>query len=169
MVHIEGVARPDAGEAEVALTVPVPRRTVWAALTEPARLATWLGRVEGSLTDPAGFVVRHDAETASRHRVTHRREQDSWALTWDFPEEPPSAVAFALTGEPEGPTTVTVLHAGLADAVGYAAGWHRHLELLGAHLLGAPAPGDFWDGHDVLVARYRPVDRSGREQRTSGD
>ncbi len=59
---------------------------------------------------------------------------------------------------------LSTIPSGRADAGGgsvhlvvpYAAGWHRHLEFLAAHLDGHDRPwSQFWAGYDDLAARYR--------------
>ena len=59
---------------------------------------------------------------------------------------------------PRGPgaTILDRQHDDLDDPAAYAAGWHRHLDFLAAHLAGQDLSfGDFWTGYDALVARYR--------------
>ncbi len=54
-----------------------------------------------------------------------------------------------------GTATLTVHHEDVEDAVSYAAGWHRHLQYLEAHLRGGDLPvDDFWSGYDDLVELY---------------
>ena len=128
---------------------------VWFALTRPEDLVAWLGRVEDGLPAPATrFALWHDATTCSHHTVVDWQPERLLGLTWDFPEEAESAVRFALEAAGDG-TRLTVVHEELADPVAYAAGWHRHLEYLAAHLTGTDRPfEDFWDGYETLVERY---------------
>jgi hypothetical protein len=87
------------------------------------------------------------------------RWQPGWvmAMTWDFPDDATSgtsAVSFALAARADR-TLVRIEHDGLTEPAGYAAGWHRHLEYLAAHLDGTDKPfEDFWDGYDALQAQY---------------
>lgn len=49
-----------------------------------------------------------------------------------------------------------MLDEGLQDPWPYAAGWHRHLDHLRAHLSGQNLPMQgFWDGYDELLRLYR--------------
>ena len=132
-----------------------PPAQVWQALTQPDELTAWLGQVQDGRPAPhARFALRHDATTCSHHGVIGWEPEQLLALTWDFPEEEQSRVSFALAPQGAG-TRITVAHQDLADPAAYAAGWHRHLEYLAAHLTGADRPfADFWDGYDALVQRY---------------
>jgi len=128
---------------------------VWAALTQPGELTAWLGRVQDGSPGPGTrFALWHDETTCSHHAVTSWQPERLLGLTWDFPDEAESALRFEL--ESSGPgTRLTVVHEDLADPVAYAAGWHRHLEYLAAHVSGADRPfEDFWDGYETLVERY---------------
>jgi len=153
--HLLGAADPRVGRVRLTRSLPADRRTVWTALTDPERLAAWLGRLDGSL-DRLGSRVRiwHEESVRSGHTVLEWSPQQSLALTWEFPDEPDSTVRFELSAG--SPTNVTVTHEGLTEPAEYAAGWHRHLDYLEAHLAGADLPwADYWTGYDDLVARHR--------------
>lgn len=129
---------------------------VWRALTDPEQAMTWLGRMSPA---PSGrgsiFEVWHDDRVRSRHEVLQWQPERSLRITWEFPDETTSDVTFFL--EDRGPQTeVIVCHENLDDPVSYAAGWHRHLEYLDAHLRGNDGDlADFWEGYPDLLARYR--------------
>ena len=144
-----------AGSVHLSVHLAAPPRQVWRALTEPDELATWLGRVQDGLPAPrAGFALQHDEATRSHHVVTDWEPERLLSLTWDFPEEAPSRLALALAPQGAG-TRLVLTHRDLADPVAYAAGWHRHLEHLAAHLAGTDGPWEhFWDGYEALVQRY---------------
>jgi uncharacterized protein YndB with AHSA1/START domain len=149
-----GEANLERGSVALELAVPSTPDEVWTALTEPDHLSHWLGRAEGQPSREARFALWHDDTTRSTHTVT--RWQPGWllAMTWDLPDEGTSSVSFGLAAR-EDRTLVALEHDGLTAPAGYAAGWHRHLEYLAAHLDGADLPLDeFWDGYDDLLARY---------------
>jgi uncharacterized protein YndB with AHSA1/START domain len=149
-----GEANIERGSVALELAVPSTPDEVWTALTEPDHLSHWLGRTEGSPARDAQFAIWHDATTRSTHTVT--RWQPGWllAMTWDFPDEGTSVVSFAVAARKDR-TPVALEHQGLTEPTGYAAGWHRHLEYLAAHLEGSDKTfEDFWDGYDALLARY---------------
>ncbi len=152
------VGHADKAHGEVRVHVALPARVedAWQALTDGQHIATWLGRLDdGTVTSGGRFALWHDDDVRSRHTVVQWQPPRLLTLTWDFPEERRSQVSFALLGAGSAATTLTVHHQGLDDPVSYAAGWHRHLEYLEAHLGGGDLPmDDFWTGYDDLVQLY---------------
>lgn len=68
--------------------LPASPGALWQALTEPGRLAAWLGRVdEGRPAPGSPFAIRHDETTRSRHTVTEWEPEQVLGLTWNFPAE----------------------------------------------------------------------------------
>jgi uncharacterized protein YndB with AHSA1/START domain len=107
------------------------------------------------VTSGGHFELWHDDDVRSRHAVLQWSPPRLLTLTWDFPEERRSQVAFALAEASSSAATLSVHHQGLDDVVSYAAGWHRHLHYLDAHLRGGDLPiDDFWTGYDDLVQLY---------------
>ena len=160
-VAIAGVlGRVDRQAVELDLTVGTAADEVWAALVEPDRAAAWLGRLAPA---PGGvgdrFAVRHDETTTSWHTVLTWEPARRWETTWEFPEERASRLEVVLVASGPG-TRLTLRHTALEDPVSYAAGWHRHLEHLVAHLGGDDGP-PTWAGYDELVDRYRAVQTNG--------
>lgn len=108
---------------------------LWAACTEPARLASWFADVSGALTvgGPA-FIGFHDGDHTE---ITVRRcdPQRAFDLDWLFGEEAISTLTLELTSTDDG-TLLVLDHRSLpsSSATGYAAGWHAHLDLLDAHV-----------------------------------
>jgi uncharacterized protein YndB with AHSA1/START domain len=104
---------------------------VWSALTDPLRLARWLA--PGSIGDEPGARVALDFGdggwvTGSVLRYERPRLLE---FEWRFSGETQSVVHLELHAE--GAVTHVVLeHAALGPdhAVGYAAGWHAHLDAL---------------------------------------
>jgi uncharacterized protein YndB with AHSA1/START domain len=131
---------------------------VWAALSEPRHTAAWLGRMAGAPSGPgARFELWHDDQVRSEHLVLHWDRPHLLQLSWDFPGEDPSLVTFALESPTAHTTSLRIRHEELSDPVSYAAGWHRHLDYLQAHLTGHDLPPQqFWDGFEDLLALYRP-------------
>lgn len=141
--------------ARVSVDVLAEPERIWTALVRPMSLATWLGRVvEGNPGPGPGFALEHSGGQRSRHTVRRWERPRRLALTWDFPDEARSSVGFDLEVLPEG-TRITVVHEDLDDPASYAAGWHRHLQYLAAHVDGDALPWEeFWDGYDELRAAY---------------
>jgi uncharacterized protein YndB with AHSA1/START domain len=117
-----------------------PAATVWAALTEPERLAEWLaeavveGRKDGSMTLDFGEGGKEGG------RITVWDPPRVLAYEWQFTGETPSQVRWELSELDGGRITVLTLEHALlpADgAAGYGAGWHGHLDQLEGHLAGS--------------------------------
>lgn len=154
---ITGHADTDLGVASLRVTLPATAVHVWRALTTGGHTSAWLGRLGSDPTGPGDtFDLWHDDDVRSRHSVRVWEPPHALAVSWDFPDERPSLVAFTLAEGDSGTTaTLTVHHEGLEAPVLYAAGWHRHLQLLDAHLGGHDVPvGDRWAGYDELVEHY---------------
>ena len=141
---------------------------LWSALTDPARLARWWGRLEGDLR-PGGrirtFVTSAELEStgvveeceAPRHfRVTSRETDESRAGS--APDAPPpfdSVIEVTLT--PDGDRTVLVIEITgmpLEKVAFYGAGWQIHAENLALHLAGHE-PGDGAGRWGELVPAYQ--------------
>ncbi len=115
-----------------------PPERVWAALTSVDDLAAWLA--PATLEPRVGGAVR--IEFDGQDGLT-----TGTVLTWDpprtlehewhYPGETGSVVRYDLVAV-EGGTELTLVHRLLrADqAAGYGAGWHAHLDALGALLAG---------------------------------
>jgi uncharacterized protein YndB with AHSA1/START domain len=110
---------------------------VWAALTDPARLAEWLAEaavepgVDGTMTLDFGDGGK---ETG---RIT--AWNPPFLLAYEWPSQGASQVRFELTAVDDGSATrLTLEHTRLGAEVapGYGAGWHAHLDQLEGHLAG---------------------------------
>ena len=118
---------------------------VWAALTEPDRLARWFGTYEGDREPGAlgTLTMTHEAEPVGEDvRIAEcdppRRLVVEWVGQADW------RVELVLVVE-SGRTTlhfVQVFTAG-TDVTDFALGWHWYLDKLDAEAGGRPAPGDW--------------------------
>ncbi|WP_255491720.1 MULTISPECIES: SRPBCC domain-containing protein [unclassified Actinotalea] len=161
---IDGRADTAHGEVHLEVALPAATSDVWRALTDGEHTVRWLGRLDGVVAEGVRFDLWHDEHVRSRHAVLQWEPRRLLILTWDFPEERPSRLTVALDEVAPSSTTLTLHHEDLDDAVSYAAGWHRHLEYLHAHLAGDDLPfDDFWTGYDDLVEHY--TDRPDRRPR----
>lgn len=156
-----GEIDPNRGSLTLRRRLPAIGREVWVAISTEPHLAEWLGRVADGVPGPdATFAMWHDSSTRSQHNVLTWEPGRTLSFTWDFPEEGTSTVAFDIDDAGDDATLLTLRHSGLVDPARYAAGWHRHLDYLAAHLTGDELPaGWFWDGYDDLVARYATTAR----------
>jgi uncharacterized protein YndB with AHSA1/START domain len=112
---------------------------VWAALTKPAAMGRWLGAEVTIQPEIGGTVLLRwpggEAMTGSVLRCDPPRLLEySWK---ESGEEIDSVVTFEIA--PAGPGTILVLEHRRIDpgsVVGFGAGWHGHLDALGALLAG---------------------------------
>jgi len=106
---------------------------VWAACTEPDRLARWFADVSGDFVEGGQAFI--DFRDGDHTEIVIRCCEPPRALEldWAFGEEAISVLSVELTEDADG--TVLVLdHRALptSSATGYAAGWHAYLDLLEA-------------------------------------
>ena len=128
---------------------PDPIEDVWSALTEPERLARWIGTYQGA-RGPGGtgiFTMTHEAGEHAGEPMTIVECDPPRRLVVEWVQEGTEGwrVDLTLTAE-EGRTVlrfVQVFPAG-ADVVDFALGWHWYLDRFSAEVAGRPVPGD-WD------------------------
>lgn len=116
---------------------------VWAAWIDSERLSRWLAPIERGAPGPgATFVLHMAADETATCTVTRWEPPQLLELVWDYSGEGPSRFRLELWAEDGGGTHLVLDHDRLGDTdpLDYAAGWHAHLELLSAYLVGAPAP-----------------------------
>ena len=139
---------------------------LWSALTDPARIARWFGRVEGDLRPGGEFRLHVEAagldstgrvdacEPPRRLRVTTRETDESWRAGNGVP---PFDQTLEATLTADGDQTVLVIEVrGLPlDKIAfYGAGWQEHAEALAAHLAGRERAGG-GDRFGELVPAYQ--------------
>ena len=132
---------------------PDPVEDVWSALTEPDRMARWIGTYDGERA-PGGtgtFTMTAEQESVGeplrivecdrpRRLVVEWVGQDDWVLEVDlWSEDDRTVLRFRQ-----------VFAAG-ADVADFAAGWHWYLDRLDGEVGGRPGPSD-WDAFAAEVA-----------------
>lgn len=154
--------------------LPGPIERVWAYLTEPEKRAKWLagGAMELRVGGAVSLQFHHASLTPYNETppdkykamecghslagtVTACEPPRLLAYTWGEGGDDPSEVTFELTAKSER-VLLVVTHRRLCERkimVSVAAGWHIHVDILEAALLGA-APPRFWDGHGALEQEY---------------
>jgi uncharacterized protein YndB with AHSA1/START domain len=121
---------------------------LWAAITDPARLARWHGQVEGDLR-PGGefrmYIASNDIESTGRVEaceppwrllVTTRETDESYRKGQGVP---PFDASLEATLTADGDQTILVIEVqGMPlDVIAfYGAGWQIHAESLAAHIAG---------------------------------
>ena len=132
---------------------PDPVDDVWSALTEPDRMARWIGTYDGERA-PGGtgtFTMTHEQEPVGepmriaecdppRRLVVEWVGQDEWSVEVDLWREGDRTVL-----------RFRQLFAAGADVADFAAGWHWYLDKFGAEVGGHPGPGG-WDAFAAEVA-----------------
>jgi uncharacterized protein YndB with AHSA1/START domain len=124
---------------------------LWAAITDPARLARWHGQVEGDLR-PGGefrtYIASNDIESTGRVEacepprrllVTTRETDESYRKGQGVP---PFDASLEATLTADGDHTILVIEVqGMPlDMIAfYGAGWQIHAESLAAHVAGREA------------------------------
>lgn len=133
---------------------------VWSALTDPARLARWFGRVEGDLRVGGEFAVLVSASGFDGHGLVKvcDRPHTLRVTMWEEVGKEHDVVA-ELTPDGDFTRLVIEAHGVPLDVVwAYGAGWHLHVEDLSIHLTGReceifePGTDPRWD---PLEAIYR--------------
>jgi uncharacterized protein YndB with AHSA1/START domain len=163
------------GILRIERVLPGPIERVWAYLTESEKRGKWLatGETELRAGGRVDFHFRHADLTPHAETIPEKYKQMEngasfsgtvtrcepprlLSYTWGWPEGDGSEVTFELT--PRGDEVLlTVTHRRVKDAkavLGYASGWHTHLDILAAVLDGRVPP-PFWATHEKLEAEYQ--------------
>lgn len=164
---------PAPGEVILIRILPGPIERVWQFLTDPAKRRRWFtdgpmelkagGRmrlhfrhknISPDEIPPPDFAKYHDPGEQMDGTVLDCQPPRLLRITWGEGEK--SDVTFELT--PEGEKVRLVLtHRNRGDAIaeagGYAIGWHTHLTMLVALAENRPPP-PFWATHGRIVQAY---------------
>jgi uncharacterized protein YndB with AHSA1/START domain len=110
---------------------------LWSAITEPERLARWIGKVEGDLRLGGQFRVSFTSSYEGPGRVDVCDPPRRLRVTMDPGQDEETVVEAELSPDGDG-TRLTVEERGLPldNAAAYGAGWQAHIEDLAAHLTG---------------------------------
>ena len=128
---------------------------VWAAITEPERLAAWFGTVEVGDTWTVSFSDGPGTASGTIERCERPREL---VTTWRWDHDGETSV-LRITLEPVDAGTVLRLEqSGTAAryASGYGAGWYAKLAGLADHLGGRTPTAADWDADFALARRTLP-------------
>jgi uncharacterized protein YndB with AHSA1/START domain len=125
---------------------PDPVEDVWSALTEPDRMARWIGTYEGERrTGGSGtFTMTHEEQVVGepmtiaecdppRRLVVEWATEEGWRVEVDLAVEDGRTVLL-----------FTQLFAAGTEVVDYVLGWHWYLDKFDAEVGGGPVPQD-WD------------------------
>ena len=127
---------------------------LWSALTDPDQLPGWLAHASRFELEIGG-EVHLDFGDGDEVRGELRALEPGRVLeyTWTFPGERESVVRFEIEPREQG-VHLVLDHRQLPRdmAVGYGAGWHAHLDMLGAALVGSTL--DFMPRYEELRPAY---------------
>ncbi|MEO0982629.1 MAG: SRPBCC family protein [Pseudomonadota bacterium] len=165
----------EAGSLRFVRTLPGPIERVWSYFADPDKRAEWLagGEIGTKPGDKTVFDFDHDRLTPHNDPVPEKYADAGGAETFVgeiTAFDPPRHMAFKWPERSGGWTLVTVdlsetedgrvrlvlVHDGIvqrSDALGAAAGWHVHLDILLDKLSGR-APPPFWSTHEAAEADY---------------
>ncbi len=132
---------------------------LWAAVTVPARLAGWLGVVDGDLRVGGEFSASFASSWEGRGRVEVCEVPTRLLVTLEPGAPGQTEVEARLVVEGHR-TRLIVEERGLPrdDAPDYAAGWQAHIEDLRAHLTGIVRT-PWHERWQQLISSYRPATR----------
>jgi uncharacterized protein YndB with AHSA1/START domain len=154
------VTREDGGRQrlEFRRSWPDPIEDVWSALTEPERLARWIGRYDGerAVGGTGTFTMTHKEGEALGEPTTIvecdpprrlviewvQQDTDAWRIDLDlWVEDGRTQLRF------------TQMYAADADVTDFAMGWHWYLDKFEAEVSGRPQPADW----DAFLAELGPA------------
>jgi uncharacterized protein YndB with AHSA1/START domain len=147
---------------------------LWAAVTQPERLARWYGKVEGDLRPGGAFTLYVESadldsigrveacEPPRRLRITSRESDDS-AARGNGPAPFEQTVEATLTAdEAQTLLSIEIQRLPVDKLEYYGAGWQSHAENLAAYLAGrTPADESHWA---ELVTTYQEQANAVRSQ-----
>ena len=112
---------------------------LWSAITDPERLARWIGKVEGDLRLGGEFHASFTSSWEGPARVEVCDPPHRLRVTMDPGTDDETVVEAELS--PDGDATrIVVEERGLpiGAVAAFGAGWQAHIEDLAAHLAGRP-------------------------------
>jgi uncharacterized protein YndB with AHSA1/START domain len=123
---------------------PVPADDVWAALTDPERLARWFLPVTGDLREGGLYQIEGNAGGRILRCAPPTELVLTWVLGADIATTTGSEVHLTLSPEPDGGTELMLRHVAVVDPRRWAeygpgatgVGWDLSLLGLGLHLAG---------------------------------
>ncbi len=156
----------DANTVRFERLLPGPIERVWAYLTQPQFLRTWLAESSMDLRVGGAVALRFDTdEVPARAKggaidqgiITRYEPPHRLAYTWQKAPNGPvtSHVAFELEAV-EDQVRLVLTHSKLphSSLASFGAGWHTHLTVLGARLQ-ALEPSPFLFYFNTVLPRYR--------------
>lgn len=129
---------------------------VWTAITTSGQIERWLAEVRAGVIEPGETFELEmcDEPLEIAHcRVRTWQPERVLELDWDYPGELASRLRLELIPDEAG-TRLVLDHAGVESGSDYAAGWHAHLDLLGALVENRELP-SWQERFDALLPAYQ--------------
>ena len=135
---------------------------LWAAITDPRRLARWYANVDGDLRLGGEFTATvHGSGWDGRGRIDVCDPPQKLQVTMWEEEGVEHVTTAELVADGDHTTLVLEVRGVPLDLVwAYGAGWQGHVENLGAHLAGQDCsewPSGSWPRWDELAPSYREM------------
>jgi len=130
---------------------------LWSALTDPRRLARWIGEVQGDLRLGGEFRARFTSSWEGAGRVDACEPPRRLLLTMS-PGQPDETVIEAQLAAAGDQTILVIEERGLPldELAAYGAGWQAHVEDLAAHVAGRE-PADWRSRWTELTPPYQDL------------
>jgi len=126
---------------------PDPVDDVWAALTEPDRMARWIGTYEGerAVGGTGTFTMTHEEQPVGEPmRIVECDPPRRLVVEWVQQDTDAWRVDLDLTTEGDRTVLRFVQVFGAdADVTDFALGWHWYLDKFGAAVAGSPVPAEW--------------------------
>ena len=139
---------------------PRPIETVWSAITQPERVAEWLGAGELEPRVGGRFAVR----VGSGGRVSITGTVLTWqppsqlSCSWAWPGGKATVIRYDLAAVSAQATRLVFTHTGVpaGEITSVLPGWHLYLDRLGQVVEGNRPDADFSPRHAEIRALYGP-------------
>jgi uncharacterized protein YndB with AHSA1/START domain len=137
---------------------PRPIETVWSAITQPERIADWLGAGELEPRVGGRFAARvgPGGRVAITGRVLTWEPPSALVCTWTWPGGVETVIRYDLTATNTGATRLVFTQTGLPSdqMASVLPGWHLYLERLGQVVDDAKPEADFSARHAEIRVLY---------------
>jgi uncharacterized protein YndB with AHSA1/START domain len=143
---------------EFVRTYDDPVEDVWSALTEPERVARWIGTVSGDPATGTVELLMTEDEGSTPATVTIVECEPPTRLVVELPS-PDGTWRLSVALRAQGGATTLVFTQRLAepyDASSVGPGWHYYLDRLGAVIAGFDVPDSWDDYYPSLADAYAP-------------
>jgi uncharacterized protein YndB with AHSA1/START domain len=151
-IRVRGTLGSVDGTGVVRIEMPVAAdvATIWAAVTEPERLAGWAGEIRGDLREGGRWTAHlFPSGWEGEGRVLTCEPGRRWVVEGAEPGHPLSTDELEITPDDAGGCRVVLTERGaaLGQIQYYGVGVQLHLENLAAYLAGRPPvdPDPYWE------------------------